>query len=83
MTETSLSTALNLSYMAEQLAIFGIVVGIALILSGIGFLVLALGGALAVQCHGRGEGGTRLAATSPLLALGRGAPESATELVDE
>jgi hypothetical protein len=45
-TETSLSTALNLSYMAEQLALFGIVVGIALILTGIGFLVLALGGAL-------------------------------------
>jgi hypothetical protein len=45
-TETALSTALNLSYMAERLALFGIVVGIALILSGIGFIVLALGGAL-------------------------------------
>ena len=45
-TETSLSTALNLSYMAEQLALFGIVVGIALVLTGVGFLVLALGGAL-------------------------------------
>jgi putative Mn2+ efflux pump MntP len=45
-TETALSTALNQSYMAEQLALFGIVVGIALILSGIGFIVLALGGAL-------------------------------------
>jgi hypothetical protein len=45
-TETALSTALNLSYMAEQLALFGIVVGIALVLSGIGFIVLALGGAL-------------------------------------
>jgi hypothetical protein len=45
-TETSLSTALNLSYMAEQLALFGIVVGVALILTGIGFLVLAIGGAL-------------------------------------
>ena len=32
--------------MAEQLALFGIVVGIALVLSGIGFLVLAIGGAL-------------------------------------
>jgi hypothetical protein len=40
-TETALSTALNLSYMAEQLALFGIVVGIALILSGVGFVVLA------------------------------------------
>lgn len=45
-TATALSTALNQSYMAEQLALFGIVVGIALILAGIGFLVLALGGAL-------------------------------------
>jgi uncharacterized membrane protein YidH (DUF202 family) len=39
--ETALSTALNTSYMAEQLSVFGIVVGIALLLSGIGFLVLA------------------------------------------
>jgi hypothetical protein len=45
-TATALSTALNVSYMAERLALFGIVVGIALILSGIGFIVLALGGAL-------------------------------------
>lgn len=45
-TETALTTALNMSYMAEQLAIFGIVVGVALLLSGIGFIVLALGGAL-------------------------------------
>jgi hypothetical protein len=45
-TETALATALNTSYMAEQLAIFGIVVGIALLLSGIGFGVLTLGGAL-------------------------------------
>jgi hypothetical protein len=45
-TETALSTALNVSYMAEQLARFGIVVGIALLLSGIGFVILAVGGAL-------------------------------------
>jgi hypothetical protein len=45
-TETALTTALNTSYMASRLAIFGVVVGIALLLSGIGFLVLALGGAL-------------------------------------
>jgi hypothetical protein len=51
-TATSLSTALNVSYMAEQLALFGIVVGVALILTGIGFLVLALGGALR---HSRAE----------------------------
>ncbi|MBD0338079.1 MAG: hypothetical protein ICV67_02175 [Thermoleophilia bacterium] len=40
-TATALSTALNMSYMAEQLALFGLVVGIALLLSGIGFIVLA------------------------------------------
>jgi hypothetical protein len=45
-TATALSSALNMSYMAEQMALFGIVVGIALLLSGIGFMVLALGGAL-------------------------------------
>jgi hypothetical protein len=41
-TETALATALNVSYMAEQIAVFGIVVGVALLLSGIGFIVLAL-----------------------------------------
>jgi hypothetical protein len=41
-TETALTTALNTSYMAENLALFGIVVGVALLLSGIGFEVLAL-----------------------------------------
>ena len=41
-TETALSTALNVSYMASQIALFGIVVGIALLLAGIGFVILAL-----------------------------------------
>ena len=45
-TETALTTALNMSFMAEQLSLFGIVTGIALFLTGIGFLVLAAGGAL-------------------------------------
>lgn len=45
-TETALTTALNTSYMAENLALFGIVVGVALLLSGIGFMILALFGAL-------------------------------------
>jgi hypothetical protein len=45
-TETALTTALNTSYMAERLSIFGLVVGIALLLSGIGFAVLTIGGAL-------------------------------------
>jgi hypothetical protein len=45
-TESALSTALNVSYMATQLALFSLVVGIALVLAGIGFIVLAVGGAL-------------------------------------
>jgi len=45
-TYTALTTALNSSYMASQIALFGLVVGIALLLSGIGFLILAIGGAL-------------------------------------
>ena len=40
-TETALTTALNMSYMAEQLSIFGLVVGIALLLTGIGLVILA------------------------------------------
>ena len=40
-TETALTTALNTSYMADRLGLFGIVVGIALLLSGIGFIILA------------------------------------------
>lgn len=40
-TEAALSTALNTSYMAERMSVFGIVVGVALLLSGIGFIILA------------------------------------------
>jgi len=42
-TATALSTAMNTSYFAEQVANFSIVVGIALILIGIGLLVLTYG----------------------------------------
>ncbi len=45
-TETALTTALNTSYFAERVAYFSIVMGIALLLTGIGFLVLTVGGAL-------------------------------------
>jgi hypothetical protein len=45
-TYTALTTALNTSYMASQLALFGIVVGVALLLAGFGFAILAIGGAL-------------------------------------
>jgi hypothetical protein len=41
-TETALTTALNTAYFAEQVALFSIVTGLALLLTGIGFLVLTL-----------------------------------------
>jgi hypothetical protein len=45
-TETALTTALNTSFFAERVAVFSIVMGVALLLTGIGFFVLTLGGAL-------------------------------------
>ena len=45
-TETALTTALNASFLAENVALFGIVVGIALLLTGLGFGVLVIGGSL-------------------------------------
>jgi hypothetical protein len=41
-TETALTTALNTAYFAENVALFAIVMGIALMLTGIGFLVFLL-----------------------------------------
>jgi hypothetical protein len=45
-TETALTTALNASFLAENVALFGIVVGIALLLTGLGFGILVIGGSL-------------------------------------
>jgi hypothetical protein len=45
-TETALTTALNTSFFAQQVALFSIVMGVAMVLTGIGFLVLTLAGAL-------------------------------------
>ena len=45
-TETALTTALNTAFFAERVAVFSIVMGVALLLTGVGFLVLTLGGAL-------------------------------------
>ncbi len=45
-TETALTTALNTSFFAERVALFSIIVGIALLLTGIGFLVMAYLGLL-------------------------------------
>ena len=48
-TETALTTALNMSYMAERLSVFGLVVGVALLLTGVGLVILAF------AVFGRGE----------------------------
>ena len=44
--ETALTSALNMSQLATQVSLFGIVVGIALLLTGFGFAILAGVGAL-------------------------------------
>jgi hypothetical protein len=45
-TETALTTALNTSFFAERVGIFTLAMGGALLVTGIGFLVLTLGGAI-------------------------------------
>ena len=45
-TETALATALNVAFFAERVALFSIAMGAMLLLTGIGFLVLTLGGAI-------------------------------------
>lgn len=41
-TSTSLTTALNTSFLAERIALFSIVMGVAMLLTGIGFMVLTI-----------------------------------------
>ena len=60
-TETALTTALNTSFFAERVSLFSIAMGVALLLTGIGFLVLTLGGALGLVPIPR-----RAARTSPV-----------------
>ena len=67
-TETALSTALNTSFFAEQVALFSIVMGIALLLTGIGFFILTLGGALGAFAVRKKEE----AADTKLLSAGSG-----------
>ena len=45
-TATALSTALNTAFFAERVGLFSIAIGAALVLVGIGFLVLTMSGAL-------------------------------------
>jgi hypothetical protein len=64
-TETALGTALQSSYMADQLSLFGIVTGIALLLSGIGFGILVLAGVLRNREVAVGLGTKREQAPAP------------------
>ena len=60
-TETALATALDMGFMSEMLAIFSIIVGVALLLTGIGLVILAR------AVFGRGSPATQVAspATAP------------------
>jgi hypothetical protein len=70
-TETALTTALNASFLAENVALFGIVVGIALLLTGLGFGVLVIGGSLRgrEQTEQSGKRKPEAAATKPVPAV--------------
>ena len=61
-TETALTTALNTSFFAERVAMFSIVMGFALLLSGIGFLVLAWLGVLKVRQNEKTKAGAAVPA---------------------
>jgi uncharacterized membrane protein YidH (DUF202 family) len=63
-TETALATALNVSYMAQQISIFGIVVGVALLLTGIGLVILAF------AVFGRAEAAAAAETTAPAATTG-------------
>ena len=60
-TETALSTALNTSFFAENVALFSIVMGIALLLTGIGFGIMSLG---LLPAYTRRESGTKSSVSS-------------------
>jgi hypothetical protein len=53
--ETALSTALNTGYFAENVSLFSIIMGFALVLTGIGLLVLTLGPLRALLAERRPE----------------------------
>lgn len=65
-TETALTTALNMSFFAERVALFSIAMGAMLLLTGIGFFVLTLGGAL----RRREQSEVKRTATRPVPATG-------------
>jgi hypothetical protein len=63
-TETALSTALNVAYFAERVSVFAIVMGFALLLTGVGFLVLTLSLLRPVALARRGRASQRAAVSS-------------------
>jgi hypothetical protein len=67
-TETALGTALNTSYFAENVALFSIVMGAALLLTGIGFLVVTLG-LLGTAARKEGEVVSPEPAPTPAVAV--------------
>jgi hypothetical protein len=58
-TETALATALDMGFMSEMLSIFSIIVGIALLLTGIGLVILAK------AAFGRGRPAEQVASPAP------------------
>ncbi len=81
-TATALSTALNVSFMAYNLALFGVVVGIALLLSGIGFIILAI---LALGRTGRArtEGDAKAAAQPAAPAIELSSPTETSRDIEK
>jgi hypothetical protein len=58
-TETALATALDMGFMSEMLSIFSVIVGIALLLTGIGLVILAK------AVFGRGRTDAQAASSGP------------------
>jgi hypothetical protein len=69
-TETALTTALNTAFFAERVAVFSIATGVALVLTGSGFLVLTLGGALGMVPSRRPRDAADAATPSGAAAAG-------------
>jgi hypothetical protein len=65
--ETALSTALNTSYFAENVALFSIVMGVALLLTGVGFGVMSLS-LLPSRRKEEAEAERKVVATTPATA---------------
>jgi hypothetical protein len=65
-TETALATALNTGFFAENVAVFSAVMGLALILTGLGLLVLTLGPLRLLVEDRRRTGKARVGEPAPL-----------------